>query len=71
MDRGIVRAVQRYLLAESWRLAEDSATEIGAYLEPSTVGAYPRRVYAILKRWYRHASAQAPNPYRTDMEKIR
>ena len=23
------------------------------------------------KKWYRHASAREPNPYRTDMEKAR
>ena len=29
-----------------------------------------RGAYAILKRWYRHASARAPNLSRTDMEKV-
>ena len=33
--------------------------------------ADPRRAYAILKRWYRYASAQAPKPSRTDMENFR
>ena len=31
----------------------------------------PHRAYAVLKHWYRHTSAHAPNPYRTDMEKVR
>ena len=29
------------------------------------------RACAILKQWYRQASAQAPNPSWTDMEKVR
>ena len=40
-------------------------------MEPSTGEADPHRVYTIMKRWYRHASVRAPNPYRTDMEKVR
>ena len=32
---------------------------------------YPPGAYDILKRWYLHASMQAPNPSRTDMEKVR
>ena len=31
----------------------------------------PRGAYAILKRWYRHASAWTPNPSWTDMEMVR
>ena len=34
-------------------------------------GADPRRAYAILKLWYRHASVRATNPSQTDMEKVR
>ena len=34
-------------------------------------GADPRGAYTIMKLWYRHASAQVPNPFRTDMEKVR
>ena len=45
--------------------------EIGACLDLSTGGAGPCRAYAILKRWYRNASVRAPNPYWTDMEKVR
>ena len=45
--------------------------EIEACLEPSTGGADPRRAYAILKRYYRHASARAPNASRAYMEKVR
>ena len=45
--------------------------DIGACLDPSMGVADPRRAYAILKRWYRYASAQAPKPSRTDMEKFR
>ena len=30
-----------------------------------------RRAHAILKHWYRHASARAPNPSWTDMDKVR
>ena len=57
-------------MAYSWRREEEAATEIGAYLEPSTGGADSFRAYAILKRSYRHVSAWAPNPSRTDMEKV-
>ena len=34
-------------------------------------GVDPRGLFAMLKRWYRHASAWAPKPSRTDMEKVR
>ena len=58
-------------MADSWRLAEEAATDIGACLEPSTVGAEPRGVFAILRYWYWHASMQAPNLCQKDMEKFR
>ena len=44
--------------------------EIRACLEPATGGADPRGAYAILKRWYWHASARAPNTSQTDMDKV-
>ena len=37
-------------------------------MDPYMGVADPRGAYALLKRWYRHASAQAPNPSRTDTE---
>ena len=40
-------------------------------MEPFTGGSDSCGAYAILKRWYHHASAQAPNTSRTDMEKVR
>ena len=40
-------------------------------MEPSTGGADPRGAFAILKRLYWNASVRAPNPSRTDMEKVR
>ena len=40
-------------------------------MEPSTRGLDPCREHTILKRWYWNASAQAPNPSWTDMEKVR
>ena len=58
-------------MADYPRRAEEESTEIGACLEPSTVRVEPRGEYAILKRWYWHATAQAPNPSWTDMEKVR
>ena len=69
--RGLTRSVCRSLMADSRRRAEEAATEIGVCLEPSTGGADPHRAYTILKRWYRYASAWAPNPCPTDMEKVR
>ena len=58
-------------MEDSRRRAEEAATAIGASLEPSTGGNGPRGAYAIMKRWYQHASTRAPNYYQTDMEKIR
>ena len=69
--RGLIRAVRQSLMADSWRRAEEEATKIWACLDPSTRGAYPRGAYAILKHWYRHAYAQATNPSRTDMDKVK
>ena len=34
-------------------------------------GVDPRGADAILKHWYLHVSARAPNPSWTDMEKVR
>ena len=70
VTRGLTRAVRRYLMADSRIPVEEAATYSGACLEPSAVGADPCGAYAILKRWYRHASARAPTPSRTDMEKV-
>ena len=39
-------------------------------LEPSTVDTDLRRAYAVLKCWYLHASARAPNPSRAEMSKV-
>ena len=58
-------------MVESWRRVEEKATEIGAYLEPSTGGIDPRRAYVILKHWYRNVSMRVPKPSHTDMEKVR
>ena len=71
MTRGLTRAVRWSLMADSQRRSEEAATEIGACLEPAMGGADPRETYAILKHWYRHASAQAPNLSWKDMEKVR
>ena len=57
-------------MEDSRRQAEEAETEMGSCLELSTGGADPRRAYAILKGWYQHASARAPNPSRADMEKV-
>ena len=53
----------------SLRRAEEAASEIGECQEPSMEGSEPYGAYAILKRWYWHASARAPNPSRTNMDK--
>ena len=58
-------------MAYSRRRAEEAETEIGACLEPTTGGSDPCGAYTILKRWYLHTSAWAPNPFRIDMEKVR
>ena len=51
--------------------AEEAATDVGECMGPSTGGADPCGEYAILKCWYSHASAQAPNPSQTDIQKVR
>ena len=68
--RGIIRAVRRSLMSESQRQAEETETEIGACMEPSARGKDPCRAYAILKLWYWHASAWAPNLSQIYMEKV-
>ena len=67
---GLTRAVRQSLMADYQSQVEETETYIGALLEPATGGADPRREYGIMKRWYWHTSARAPNPYRTDMEKF-
>ena len=71
MVRGVTVAVRRSLVADFRRKAEEAAMYIRAFLEPSTVGEDPYRVYAILKRWCQHESARAPNHSWTDIEKVR
>ena len=66
-----MRAVCRSLLVDSWRRAEEAATDIEACLEPSMGGADPRGAHAILNRWFWHASVQTTKPSRADMEKFR
>ena len=53
------------------RPEEAAYTAIGAYLEPSMGGTNPCGAYAVLKRWYRHASTRVPNPSWMDMDKVR
>ena len=70
MVRGHTKAFWHSLFVESWRLAEEAATEIGACLEPAAGEMEPRGAYAVRKRWYWHASARAPKPSWTDMGKV-
>ena len=69
--RGLAKAVQQSLLADSRIQPEEAVTEIGECLEPSAGETDPRGVYNVLKCWYQHASAWAPNPFWIDMEKVR
>ena len=69
--RGLTRSSHRYLMEESRRRADEAAKEIGKCLDPATGGADPRGAYVILKRWYWHTSTRTPNPYWTDIEKVR
>ena len=71
MERGLTRSIRQSLMADSLRQAEEAATSVGVCLEPSTGENDPRGTYAIMKHWYWHASARAPNPFRTDMENVR
>ena len=45
--------------------------ETGACLDPVKGGADLFGAYTILKRWYWHESARAPNPSRTEVEIFR
>ena len=60
--RGLMRAVSRYLMVDSWRQAEEAATEIRICLEPATGGEDPCREYGILKRWYFPHLHRHPTP---------
>ena len=71
VERGLTKAVRSFLLVDSQIQAKDSAIAMGACLEPEMGETDPRRDYAVLKHWYRHASARAPNPPQTDTEKLR
>ena len=70
MERGLIKYVQKSLMLEYCRQAKKSTTAIGGFLEPLAGDIELRRTYALLKRWYRHTSAQAPNPYQTNVEKV-
>ena len=66
----LTKYVWRSLLVESRRRAERVAEDIGACLEPMPGNLDLWGAYTVLKWWYRHASARAPNPSREDMEKV-
>ena len=68
---GLAKAVRKYLMVKYLIRAEETATAIGACLEPSARETDPSGAYAILKRWYWQAYAREPNPYQTHMEKVR
>ena len=69
--RGLTIAVQRSLMVDYWRRAEEATVAIEACLENSEGENDPCGVYAILICWYRYVSAQAPNSSQTYMEKFR
>ena len=56
---------------DSRKRVERAAKDIGACLEPSSGTPQDLQgVYIILKIWYCHASARAPNSMRLDTEKV-
>ena len=70
MVRTLTKSVRSFLLVDSRRQAEKAAEDIDACLEPATGNPELRGAHAFLKRWYRHASARAPNPSQADMDKV-
>ena len=69
--RGLTVSARHYLLVDSQRQSEEAATAIGAYLDIEAGETDPRGAYIVLKCWYRHVAARAPNTSRTNMEKVR
>ena len=71
MGRTLTKSIQRYLLVDSRKLADMATEDIGSFLElASGKTQYLQGDYTILKIWYRHVSARAPNPLRSDMAKV-
>ena len=68
--RALKKSVHRSLLEDSQRQSEKAAAEVGACIKPSTGDMDLRGSYAVLKCWYCHASARAPNPSLDDMGKV-
>ena len=71
VGRGLAKAARHSLLVEYWIRAEETATSIETCLGPAEGETDPTGVYAVLKRWYQHASARAPKPSRAYMEKVK
>ena len=71
MARGLTVSARHYLLVDSQRQSEEAATAIGAYLDIEAGETDPREAYVVMKCWYRHVAARAPNTSRTNMEKVR
>ena len=46
------------------------AAKIGACLELTTGDTDLCRAYSVIKLWYLHVSASAPNPSQADMDKV-
>ena len=69
--RGLKKSVRISFIVESQIRAKENAKDIRECLETSAGETDTCGAYSILKCWYRHASARAPNPSRTNMEKVR
>ena len=65
--RDLKKAVRGSILEDSQRQAEKAAAEIGACIDLETGDTDLCRACTVLNRWYRHASARAPNHSWADM----
>ena len=70
MERKLTKVIWRPLLVDCRRQAEKATEDIVACLEPAMGNPDLRETYAVLKRWYLHASTRAPNPSQADMANV-
>ena len=65
--RALTKVIRKSLIGGSQWQAKKAASEIGGCLKPETGYTNLYRSYAVLKCWYKNASARAPNPSWADM----
>ena len=70
MVRDLTKSVRRFLIEDFQQRSEKVTEEIREFFELETGDTYLQGAYTVLKRWYHHVSARAPNSSRVNIPKV-